>query len=69
MAETVVSSKYQVVIPKAIRERAHLRPGERLMVVLRGRVISLVPEQECEDLFGAFPQLGTFDMREKEDKP
>ena len=69
MAETTVSSKYQVVIPKAIRERARLRPGEKLTVILRGRVISLVPEQESDDMFGVFPQLGDFDIREKEDKP
>lgn len=68
MSETTVSSKYQVVIPKAIRERAKLKPGQKLTVLLKGRVISLVPEVEPGSLFGAFPQLGDFDIREKEDR-
>ncbi|MFP3904928.1 MAG: AbrB/MazE/SpoVT family DNA-binding domain-containing protein, partial [Armatimonadota bacterium] len=43
MEQTTVSSKYQVVIPKAVRERIDLQPGQKLAVLLKGDVISLVP--------------------------
>lgn len=68
MAQTVVSSKYQVVIPKAIRDRAHLQPGQKLTVLLKGRVISLVPDVPLEDMFGMFPGLNCDGLRDEEDR-
>lgn len=68
MAQTIVSSKYQVVIPKAIRDRAHLQPGEKLTVLLKGRVISLVPDVPLEDMFGMFPGLDSTSLRDEEDR-
>ena len=47
MSHTVVSSKYQVVIPKQVRERVHLRPGQKLAVIVRGRD----PLEESEGKF------------------
>jgi len=38
MQTATISSKYQLVIPKQIREAIDLRPGERLGFVLHGRV-------------------------------
>lgn len=40
-ARTRISSKGQVVIPKPIRDRLQLRPGEELTVVRKGRRIIL----------------------------
>ena len=33
MSAVRVSPKYQVVIPRSVRERLRLRPGERLQVI------------------------------------
>lgn len=33
MDAVTVSPKYQVVIPKAVRERTHIKPGEKLQVL------------------------------------
>jgi AbrB family looped-hinge helix DNA binding protein len=68
MSHTVVSSKYQVVIPKQVRERVHLRPGQRLAVIVRGSVISLVPELPLEDLRGFLKGMNTEGLREKVDR-
>lgn len=38
-----VSSKYQVVIPQAIRESADIKPGSKMMVVNYGGIIRLLP--------------------------
>jgi len=40
-----LSSKYQLVLPRATRERLRLRPGMKLTVVAKGGVIFLVPER------------------------
>jgi AbrB family looped-hinge helix DNA binding protein len=44
MAMTTISSKFQIVIPKEVREKLHLSPQQRLQVVEKGGVITLVPE-------------------------
>jgi len=42
MAEATLSSKNQIVIPREAREALHLKPGDKLLVVVRGeRVIVL----------------------------
>jgi AbrB family looped-hinge helix DNA binding protein len=41
--KTRVSTKGQVVIPHAVRERLHLRPGDALDTHLEGDRIVLVP--------------------------
>ena len=68
MEETKVSSKYQIVIPKAIRERAHIQAGQKLTVILKGNVISLVPQVPLEELRGFVSALDTEGLREEEDR-
>lgn len=42
MAEATVSTKNQIVIPREAREALRLKPGDKLLVVVRGaRVIAL----------------------------
>lgn len=41
--QTLVSTKYQVVIPKAVRRKIGLKPGQRMNVVLSGEQIVLSP--------------------------
>jgi len=68
MEETTVSSKYQVVIPKAIRERANIETGQKLTVILKGNVISLVPQVPLEELRGFASGIDTEGLREEEDR-
>ena len=50
--QVIVSPKYQVVIPKAIREYLRIEPGQRLQVVPYGDRIELVPMRRIGDLRG-----------------
>lgn len=68
MDETTVSSKYQVVIPKRVRERIGLKPGQKLMVIEKGGVISLVPVPELDELRGIARGANTEGLREKVDR-
>ncbi|HEX5036579.1 MAG TPA: AbrB/MazE/SpoVT family DNA-binding domain-containing protein, partial [bacterium] len=43
MTYTSVSSKFQVVIPKEVRERLSMKPGQKLIVYERGGIIHLIP--------------------------
>ena len=68
MEETKVSSKYQIVIPKAIRDRANIEAGQKLTVILKGNVISLVPQVLLEELRGFVSAIDTKGLREEEDR-
>lgn len=67
-ANTVVSSKYQVVIPKQAREQARLRPGQKLAVIVRGKTITLVPIPELEDMIGFAPEISLEGYRDEEEE-
>lgn len=68
MARTKVSPKFQVVIPKEVREGMGLRVGQELQVVSKGGVITLVPERALSSLRGFAKGIRTDDLREKKDR-
>lgn len=45
MIQTLVSSKYQIVIPKKVRKQIPVKPGQRLNVYLAGDQIILSPKR------------------------
>lgn len=68
MAMTTISPKFQIVIPKEVREKLHLSPQQRLHVVEKGGVITLVPEVPLKSLKGALKGMSKTDLREKKDR-
>lgn len=71
MTYTLVSPKYQVVIPKEVRERIYLRPGQKMIVYERGGIIHLIPDVPLKKLRGIFKGRGiTLEgLRDKSDRP
>lgn len=49
-----LSSKYQISIPKAVREAQGWKPGQRFAFIPKGGGVALVPVPEIEDLLGKF---------------
>jgi AbrB family looped-hinge helix DNA binding protein len=45
MGTTTISPKFQVVIPKDVREKLHLKSGQKMSVVTKGGVIYFIPEK------------------------
>ena len=68
MAMTTISPKFQIVIPKAVREKLHLVPSQRLQIVEKGGVITLVPEVPLKSLKGVLKGMSKTDLREKKDR-
>ena len=52
MEQVKVSPKFQVVIPKLVRESLGIRPGQRLQVVSYGDRIELVPLRDIGEMRG-----------------
>ena len=68
MAMTTISTKFQIVIPKEVREKLHLTPQQRLQIVEKGGVITLVPEVPLKSLKGALKGMSKTDLWEKKDR-
>ena len=68
MATTTISTKFQIVIPKDVREKLHLCPQQRLQVIEKGGVITLVPELPLKNLKGSLKGMSRTGIREKQDR-
>jgi len=52
-----VSPKFQVVIPKEIREQLRLKPGQKLQAMAYDGRIELIPVRSAREMRGAFKGL------------
>ena len=66
MQTVTVSPKYQVVIPKMIRQILHLRPGQKMQVVEYEGRIELIPERDITELRGFLKGINTEFEREED---
>lgn len=64
MGTVTLSPKFQVVIPKEIRERLGLEPGQKIEAIAYGNRIELIPVREARELRGFLPGLDTRVERE-----
>lgn len=58
----IVSPKYQVVIPREIREARGIRPGSRMSVFEVNGVIQLVPLKPAAEYRGLLSGLSSTDI-------
>ncbi len=68
MNTVTISSKYQVVIPRAIREQFDLKPGQKIMFIPYNSTLRVVIVPTIEDAEGMLEGLDTDPQREKEDR-
>jgi AbrB family looped-hinge helix DNA binding protein len=67
MSTVTVSSKFQVVIPKEMREKIGLKAGTTMEIINYGTRIELVPIQPIQSLKGIFRGINT-DIQRDEDR-
>jgi len=68
MNNVKVSSKYQIVIPKGIRKRLNIRPGQEIGVIEKGGIAYLVPLKSLDELQGIAKDARIEGFREKKDR-
>lgn len=66
MQAVTVSPKFQVVIPRTVRESLHLHPGQKMQVVKYEGRIELIPERDIMELQGFLKGISTKFEREKD---
>lgn len=66
MAAVTVSPKFQVVIPKEVRKKLGLLPGQRIQIVVHGDRIELIPVKPIKRMRGFLKGIDTRVPREKD---
>ena len=66
MTTVTVSPKFQVVIPKDIRNQLELKPGQKLQILNYGDRIEFIPIKDIKKLKGFLKGIDTSVEREKD---
>ena len=64
MPTVTVSPKFQVVIPRALRESLRIRPGQKIQVLLYGGRIEFIPVRRMREMRGFLRGIDTRVKRE-----
>ncbi|MEO4000238.1 AbrB/MazE/SpoVT family DNA-binding domain-containing protein [Mesorhizobium sp. CAU 1732] len=63
-----LSSKFQISIPKAVREANHWMPGQEFAFIPSGSGVMLVPVPKLEDLLGIARNADPTGYRDRNDR-
>jgi AbrB family looped-hinge helix DNA binding protein len=67
MEKVTISPKYQVVIPRSVRERLRLKPGQQVQVIAHEGRIEFIPLRPARELRGSLSGLST-ELRREADR-
>ncbi len=68
MEAATISSKYQLVIPRKIREKYHIQPGYKAVFIPFENNLHVVFVPPIEQARGLFPGIDTTVEREEDDR-
>jgi AbrB family looped-hinge helix DNA binding protein len=68
METVTISPKFQVVIPKAIREKLKLVPGQKVQVVAYENRVEFLPLRPARELRGLLRGMDTSFERDETDR-
>ncbi len=67
-AIATLSSKYQISIPKSIREEQHWQSGQKFVFIPKGKGMLMMPVPELEQLAGIATGANTENFRDRNDR-
>jgi AbrB family looped-hinge helix DNA binding protein len=68
MPRVTISPKFQIVIPREIRQRLRLRPGQQITLLERDGIITAIPDLPLEDFRGILKGMSRTELREKQER-
>jgi AbrB family looped-hinge helix DNA binding protein len=68
MDAVTISSKYQVVIPRSVREKFHLKPGQKIAFIPYNGTLRVVIIPPIEESRGFLKGISADGIREEEDE-
>lgn len=66
MKSVTISPKYQVVIPREVRQSMEIRPGSKVQVLLYENRIELIPMKNLRRMRGFLKGIDTAVKRERD---
>ncbi|BAZ94606.1 transcriptional regulator [Thiohalobacter thiocyanaticus] len=66
MTSVTISEKYQIVIPKAARQALHLKPGEKIEVLVYDGRLEFIPVRDLKTARGFLKGIDTEVPRDKD---
>lgn len=64
----ILSEKFQICIPKALREELHLHSGQQFIFIAKGSVLHLVPKKVPQDIRGMLKGANMQNYRDRKDR-
>ena len=68
MEAVTISSKFQVVIPREVREQFNLKPGQKIMFIPFNNILHVVIVPSIKQARGMFKGIDTDIQREEMDE-
>lgn len=66
MTSVTISEKYQIVIPKSARQALHLKPGEKIEVLVYDGRLEFIPVRDLKTARGFLKGIDTDVPRDKD---
>jgi len=67
-ATATLSAKFQISLPKEVREARHWKAGQKFAFIPKGAGVMLVPIPEVADLFGVAEGADPDGYRDRDDR-
>lgn len=67
-ASATLSSKFQISIPKAVRDQQQWKAGQEFVFIPKGKGVLVMPVPELEQLSGIARGANTDGFRDREDR-
>ena len=68
MSSVTVSPKFQVVIPREVRDALSIKPGQKLAIFNINGTIRMVPVRAMREMRGFLKGMSDKGLREKQDR-
>ncbi len=68
MDTVTISSKYQMVIPRSIRKKWNVKPGQKVRLIVYGNRLEVVPVRNIKEARGFLKGMSSDIDREEEDR-
>lgn len=67
-ATATLSTKFQISIPKSVRDAHQWRAGQEFVFVPKGKGVLVMPVSDLEDLRGLAKEAGSKEHRDRRDR-
>ncbi|MBW9055283.1 AbrB/MazE/SpoVT family DNA-binding domain-containing protein [Rhizobium mesosinicum] len=68
MATAILSAKFQISIPKEVREQQHWSAGQEFVFIPKGKGVLLIPVPDLADLRGMAKGADPGNYRDRKDR-